>query len=89
MPDECDKVEITVRGAYELGQNPWPIAFVRIDGQLHDFYLCGTVHRRVKWLPLWLPFNTRICTALTSQAACVQMLREKHTAIWNAIHGEK
>lgn len=76
-----NKVEVTVRGVYELGGNPCPVAFIRINYRLHDFYPCGTVHRRIKWLPRWLPFNTRYNYSLSSQMACVRMLRQKYTAL--------
>jgi hypothetical protein len=73
---EDEAVRVHVQPEYFDGSCPYPVAFLWIDGEMFDAYPCGTVHRRVKWLPLWFPFNARYSYSFYSQLACVQMLRE-------------
>lgn len=68
------KVTVSVRPPYDLGGNPYPVAFLWIGNDIMEAVPCGTVKRRVKWLPRWVPFNTRYDYSRSSQMACVRML---------------
>lgn len=69
------RVDITLRQAGFDGGCPFPVAFVRIDDELFDVYPAGTVTKRVKWLPRWLPFNSRWCHSARAQRVFVHTLR--------------
>lgn len=69
-------VVVNVRPEYFDGGCPYPVAFLWIRGDLFDSFPCGVVRRRVKWLPLWFPFNGRYDHSIYAQLACVKRRRE-------------
>ncbi len=69
-------VDVHVSPEYSDGARPYPIAALWLRGELFDTYPCGIVRRRVKWLPLWVPFNARYDFSMYAQLLCVKQLRE-------------
>lgn len=87
-PVKFPPVAVNVRGPYSLyPPNPDPIAFLWIDGDIHDCYPCGKPSKRISWLPWWVPFNCKIDYSLDAQKECVQVLFRHGTKIQEASRG--
>ncbi|HEX8851198.1 MAG TPA: hypothetical protein VF761_16855 [Gemmatimonadaceae bacterium] len=82
-----EAVQVYVTPEFFDGTCPYPVAALWIDGALFDTYPCGIVRKRVKWLPLWLPFNARYDFSIYAQLACVKRLRELGEELRTHMHG--
>lgn len=79
-------VDVYVSAAYDDPNRSYPVASLWINGSLFDQYPCGLTRKRVKWLPLWLPFNARYDFGIYAQLACVKQLREFGERMATALH---
>lgn len=82
-------VAVNVRGPYSLyPPNENPVAFLWINGDIHDVYPCGRPTKRISWLPMWFPFNCKIDYSLAAQRQCVEVLYQHGLKIQRAQVGK-
>lgn len=81
-------VELSIHGVGELHPfNPWPVVFLRVNGWPIDWFPCGLVRQRIKWLPKWFPLNARFDSSLDAQAQCLRQLRERGEKMAQELRG--
>lgn len=78
-------VEVDLVPPHSEDDRPYPIARMWIDGELFDTFPAGLPRKRVDWLPLWIPFNSRWDFGFYAQMKCVNDLRENGRLLASAL----